>query len=865
MAQDEGYVKYGTPVDIPEDGAAKKFVAPHDQVATDERGRRRFHGAFTGGFSAGYFNSVGSKEGWTPSTWVSSRSKQRDGDASDGQARRTQRPEDFMDEEDFGENGIAPRQVMATEPFRQARKRDLPVVEGGALDGAELPDLVVPASDGIGHRLLKMMGWREGQGIGPRQAARQSHANDGDATSADRRVDDFASALGFTFAPQDVTVAAAKAKDDFFGIGYKPLRASDYQLGREYKLSQGIGVGALEDDDEDIYAQEDRSQYDRETGPGMKPANTSRPVFRSARERQQRLAIEAAALPFDAAPIPGFRRASNTKLPRVIYKAPPLPPDFNPIHRFNEPGPAFTQHTTAGGPKLPGAQLSALHRSMILGETPIPRPPAPPPPKSSQPTAQPAFTVPEPPKSPPKIEKPNLSSREATMPGVFRPFQSNPQKEARYHAFLDGHYERPTFMSQTEQEHELKEFQGAARLYRPMASAMADRFASSSGQTDTPTDDQGNKMEMVDERDLAVKSRDFGRLTRSVHEWHPDRLLCRRFNVPDPYPRSGIVGLVAQRELPKFTMRKVAAPEKEDMSPAVTKMMEWTPEDSGPQKPVLVQSELEPLEPVAQRPDMDIFKAIFSDSDDDNDDDDDKDNVSMPLTHKKHASSVVPDVIGASDAPIPSNPRGEFVGTTLVDLNENLAVERATPSQGQHQARHDASPPSSAMPVDQSTDAADTTTTAPKVIPPARPAALPKLSLVHTHEDVRRKAQAVTAQADEEIWVERPKVASNERPALPSTAASRHYERKKDKKTHKSSHKSRKHKSSSKSSHKSHKHKHKSSSSRSRGYDAASSSSSGSDEEGNGSAREAWSSNDADMLARMRAVGSNALKSVMRK
>jgi hypothetical protein len=29
----------------------------------DEKGRRRFHGAFTGGFSAGYYNSVGSKEG----------------------------------------------------------------------------------------------------------------------------------------------------------------------------------------------------------------------------------------------------------------------------------------------------------------------------------------------------------------------------------------------------------------------------------------------------------------------------------------------------------------------------------------------------------------------------------------------------------------------------------------------------------------------------------------------------------------------------------------------------------------------------------------------------------------------------------
>jgi Protein of unknown function (DUF1604) len=31
--------------------------------ARDEKGHRRLHGAFTGGFSAGYFNTVGSKEG----------------------------------------------------------------------------------------------------------------------------------------------------------------------------------------------------------------------------------------------------------------------------------------------------------------------------------------------------------------------------------------------------------------------------------------------------------------------------------------------------------------------------------------------------------------------------------------------------------------------------------------------------------------------------------------------------------------------------------------------------------------------------------------------------------------------------------
>lgn len=42
------------------------FITPHRlhpllQEVTDEQGRRRFHGAFTGGFSAGYFNTVGSK------------------------------------------------------------------------------------------------------------------------------------------------------------------------------------------------------------------------------------------------------------------------------------------------------------------------------------------------------------------------------------------------------------------------------------------------------------------------------------------------------------------------------------------------------------------------------------------------------------------------------------------------------------------------------------------------------------------------------------------------------------------------------------------------------------------------------------
>ena len=72
-----------------------------EQIVTDEKGRQRFHGAFTGGFSAGYFNSVGTKEGWAPSSFKSTRSERASNDK-----KSSFRPEDFMDEEVSGNSNI---------------------------------------------------------------------------------------------------------------------------------------------------------------------------------------------------------------------------------------------------------------------------------------------------------------------------------------------------------------------------------------------------------------------------------------------------------------------------------------------------------------------------------------------------------------------------------------------------------------------------------------------------------------------------------------------------------------------------------------------------------------------------------------
>lgn len=132
----------------------------------DKEGRRRFHGAFTGGFSAGYYNTVGSAEGWTPSQFTSSRDK-RAGPVA-------QRPEDFMDEDD---DPLLGRKLSARAEFdtlgQRAEARARSTQATAALGRTAIPgplpsELVVPSAVPVGKKLLRCMGWREGQGVGPR-------------------------------------------------------------------------------------------------------------------------------------------------------------------------------------------------------------------------------------------------------------------------------------------------------------------------------------------------------------------------------------------------------------------------------------------------------------------------------------------------------------------------------------------------------------------------------------------------------------------------------------------------------------------------------------------------------------------------
>ena len=177
-----------------DDSTRKQHQEQKKGIATDERGRRRFHGAFTGGFSAGYFNTVGSKEGWQPTRFKSSR------DAPTKARRPAQSTKDFMDEEELEEyernkvrtkeeyNAFVNEEMMAG--FRRIEEEeDEEKDEDGAgrmaFETAEktkgrkpgfskslarsIIDFVKPVVSGIGTNLLVKMGWRVGKSLGRRK------------------------------------------------------------------------------------------------------------------------------------------------------------------------------------------------------------------------------------------------------------------------------------------------------------------------------------------------------------------------------------------------------------------------------------------------------------------------------------------------------------------------------------------------------------------------------------------------------------------------------------------------------------------------------------------------------------------------
>ncbi|XP_008583744.1 PREDICTED: G patch domain-containing protein 1 [Galeopterus variegatus] len=628
---DEDLVSYGTGLEPLEEGERPKKPIPlQDQTVRDEKGRyKRFHGAFSGGFSAGYFNTVGSKEGWTPSTFVSSRQNRAD--------KSVLGPEDFMDEEDLSEFGIAPKAIVTTDDFAsktkdriQEKARQLAAATAPIPGATLLDDLITPAKLSVGFQLLRKMGWKEGQGVGPRVKRRPRRQKPdpgvkiygcalppgGSEESEDE--DDYVPD-NVTFAPKDVTPVDFTPKDNVHGLAYKGLdphqalfgtsgehfnlfgggaegtssllRDVGLNKGRKLGISgQAFGVGALEEEDDDIYATETLSKYDtvlkdEEPGDGLYGWTAPR-QYKNQKESEKDLRYIGKILD-------GFSLASKPLSSKKIYPPPELPRDYRPVHYFR-PLVAATSENSHLLPVLsestgkavhdPGThsrhQLNASKRGELLGEMPF----------QGSATSVLEFLsqkdkerikemkqatdlkaaqlkarslAQHAPSSRPQASSPDVGhfswhmalggGTAPTKASNFKPFAKDPEKQKRYEDFLvhmkqgkKDALERCLDPSMTEWERgrERDEFARAALLYVSSHSTLSSRFThakeeDNSDQVEVPRDQEND----VDDKQSAVRMKMFGKLTRDTFEWHPDKLLCKRFNVPDPYPDSTLVGL----------------------------------------------------------------------------------------------------------------------------------------------------------------------------------------------------------------------------------------------------------------------------------------------------------------------------------
>ncbi|XP_035897938.1 G patch domain-containing protein 1 homolog [Anopheles stephensi] len=355
---EETLCRYGTALPAFEEDAvpSKKPITVEDQIVLDSNGKRRFHGAFTGGFSAGYWNTVGSEEGWKPTEFKSSRTEK-------SSMARQQNPMDFMDEEDLGEFGIAPQRVQAKEDFAHSsasarsnkRRLELSFSKGPIPGQPVLRALLEPAKEKTAVKILKKMGWREGQGIGERQTkgekrranvrsskeqyimkmygceipgrSGQNNDTENDRTDVSDSSD---SDYEITFAPDDFDPLVAALKDNTFGLGYSGLdRGESSKAFRLFdtlevvdrnnkKLSirgQAFGIGALEDDDDlDVYARDDMARYDFSLDDKTKPKR----------------AIEGKKSGNETNTLEGFGAASNArKLAKKVFRV-EVPDSFRP-------------------------------------------------------------------------------------------------------------------------------------------------------------------------------------------------------------------------------------------------------------------------------------------------------------------------------------------------------------------------------------------------------------------------------------------------------------------------------------------------------------------------------------------------------
>ncbi|OAV99954.1 hypothetical protein PTTG_01435 [Puccinia triticina 1-1 BBBD Race 1] len=734
---EESFVKIGTP--LPSLTSTKVdqnvFEPIWKQEVTDEQGRRRLHGAFTGGFSAGYFNTVGSKEGWNPAEFKSSRTDKKSQPKS-----FSQKPEDFMDEEDLAE--LAQSKELqtnsnfgssSTNSLRLPRKIYDPlsgtVEEDSVSDllGGQptrpsgidlaLSDLVQPSNARAGQKIMRKMGWRDGQGIGPRITHERRlllASKLGVDLNSQLDLEDDPERKKHLYAPIDRPLTPMLPWPGTSGLGHTKPTSSHYlgdpssssikphtnaqNQGPQIPKGSSFGLGALndtEDDDHDVYA----PAFDQVTSDprarrllnlSEDNTNSHKPPDHRSTHTANRSSSPGKRSFQDNTPLPKGFRLSNTPTKDVTptsYVPPQVPQTWKPCPKQIWEA-ARTHRQPLGvqpNPHQSSRPINAHDRARLIGEEA--------PPKSvfdfisakdkariedakqlaqasqhskslkherdrESVAAGAAITI-------PPLEP---SIAQAALRG-FMPFSHDLPKQERYKLYLQsqggmlpkGTQFSPKITPQMTAEVINKELDGfvkSAMMFKPMSAMMASRFTSAAtssagGEMAAPEpglrqpvfleeepeekstqDDEKEGLkepEVVSDAAQAVRMDMFGMLTRSIKKFYPQKLLCKRFNVPNPFPDgppAEPAAKTASNNLSDFLSSQGFQPAVTPVSTSGLNEQQsgdnlWLQSETNQDAPQTVEKvglggdQTQGREILTtSRPSIDLFKAIFADNSD---------------------------------------------------------------------------------------------------------------------------------------------------------------------------------------------------------------------------------------------------------
>ncbi|KAK2613057.1 hypothetical protein QQS21_000986 [Conoideocrella luteorostrata] len=601
------FALFGTP--LPDENDARddgSYLPVWKQDVRDEKGRKRLHGAFTGGWSAGYFNTVGSKEGWTPSTFVSSRTNRKKDDAAS--ATTQQRAEEYMDDEDMADAAEA-QTIQTSGAFAGLGSSNLEERSTGGIMG-----LLRSSGDTKGSQLLRKMGWKDGQGIGPkiRRSARLEVAKS--AAAPEDKV--------YMFAPDDAQMIEFVRKTDKQGLGHRGgtrLQSLGKNGGsgnegsdeddsaqgtkngfslfsankKKTKTERGaFGVGVLNDtgsDEEDPYEMGPNIKYNRVMGDDKKkkkkvkaavnPSLQKAPVYlpKAARAGHSIRRCHDGRLPLD-----GFVLAKVMEdLAALLSQyAPPAVPDGWKSKRDPSIARGDTSAYTSTADAAKASALDPRSRAALLGEKALPGKSVfdfisssardqlaavsgnmnlPPGlgelPEGQSPLSESAKRQ----RLWDEVSKLDEPTAAAALSRISSgPYADNEAKRDRYRKYLlsqanPKHQPIPEKTPRTTDQdyiREMNEFYNCARIFKPMTGFMASRFTTSktvlnpsSGEisNDGANGNQNNRdllskpePKSTNPAEEAAKMGMFGTMTRSVEDFYPTRLLCKRFNVRAP-------------------------------------------------------------------------------------------------------------------------------------------------------------------------------------------------------------------------------------------------------------------------------------------------------------------------------------------